>query len=189
MLETLISQLESLVHFSDDEIEILEDMIEEVSLKKGDHFLKIGHVCRHLAYIGSGLTMHYHLHDGIEIPVDFLGEGEWVSYLKSLTSRTASDMGIKTLEDTTLFRLSADNLNRLLEMQPAKVMKIKNYYTEQSFIKNTQHGADMAMLNAKQRYQKFVHENAGLHNRIPQYYIAAYLGIKAESLSRIRKGG
>jgi hypothetical protein len=88
-----------------------------------------------------------------------------------------------------LLRLSADNLDRLLEMEPAKVMKIKNYYTEQSFIKNTQHGADMAMLDAKQRYQKFVRENASLHNRIPQYYIAAYLGIKPQSLSRIRKEG
>ena len=189
MLETLISRLNALVHFSDNELEMLQSMIEEVSLKKGDHFLKIGQVCRYVAYIGSGLTMHYHLHDGIEIPVDFQGEGEWVSYLKSLMSRTASDMGIKTLEDTTLFRLSADSLDRLLEMEPAKVMKIKNYYTEQSFIKNTQHGADMAMLNAKQRYQKFVQENAGLHNRIPQYYIAAYLGIKPQSLSRIRKEG
>jgi CRP-like cAMP-binding protein len=189
MLEALISQLNSLAHFSDDEMNTLVDMVEKLSLKKGDHLLKIGQVCRHVAYIESGLTMHYHLHDGIEIPVDFQGEGEWVSYLKSLMSRTASDMGIKVLEDTTLFRLSADNLDRLVELQPAKVMKIKNFYTEQSFIKNTRHGADMAMLNAKQRYQKFVQENASLHNRIPQYYIAAYLGIKPQSLSRIRKEG
>jgi CRP/FNR family transcriptional regulator, anaerobic regulatory protein len=189
MLEALISQLNALVHFSDDELDRLKDMLEKVSLKKGDHFLKIGQVCRYMAYVESGLMMHYHLHDGIEIPVDFQGEGEWVSYLKSLMSGTASDMGIKTLEDVTLFRLSADNLNWLVEMEPAKVMKIKNYYTEQSFFKNTQHSADMAMLNAKQRYQKFVRENAALHNRIPQYYIAAYLGIKPQSLSRIRKEG
>lgn len=189
MLEALINQLNALVHFSDDEMDALKSVIEEVSLKKGDHLLKIGQVCHYVAYIESGLTMHYHLHDGIEIPVDFQGEGEWVSYLKSFMSKTASDMGIKTLEDTTLLRLSADNLDRLLAMEPAKVMKIKNYYTEQSFIKNTQHGADMAMLNAKQRYQKFVSENAALHNRIPQYYIAAYLGIKPQSLSRIRKEG
>jgi CRP-like cAMP-binding protein len=189
MLETMISQLNALVHFSDGEIDVLKDMIEEVSLKKGDHFLKIGQICHYVAYIESGLTMHFHLHDGIEIPVDFQGEGEWVSYLKSFMSRTASDMGIKALEDTTLLRLSADNLDRLVEMEPAKVMKLKNHYTEQSFIKNTQHGADMAMLNAKQRYQKFVRENAALHNRIPQYYIAAYLGITPQSLSRIRKEG
>jgi CRP-like cAMP-binding protein len=149
--------------------------------------LKIGQVCRHLSYIESGLTMHYHIHDGMEVPIDFQGETEWVTYLKSLMNKTVSDVGIKTLEDTRLYRLSSDSLDRLLEVEPAKVMMIKNYYTEQSFIKNTQHGADMAMLNAKQRYQKFVTENAALHNRIPQYYVAAYLGIKPQSLSRIRK--
>ncbi|HEX4850532.1 MAG TPA: Crp/Fnr family transcriptional regulator, partial [Puia sp.] len=159
------------------------------SLKKGDDILKIGQVCHHVSYIQSGLTMHYFLHDGIEIPVDFQGEGEWVSYLKSFMSRTISDMGIKTLEDTKLFRLSADNFQKLIDLDPGKVMKLKNFYTEQSFIKNTQHSADMAMLGAKERYQKFVNENPSLHNRIPQYYIAAYLGIKPQSLSRIRKEG
>ena len=43
------------------------------------------------------------------------------------------------------------------------------------------------MLDAKARYYKFMREKPGLINRIPQYYIAAYLGIKPQSLSRIRK--
>jgi len=51
------------------------------------------------------------------------------------------------------------------------------------------HGADLAMLSGKQRYYKFMQEKPHLINRIPQYYIAAYLGIKPQSLSRIRKEG
>jgi hypothetical protein len=50
-----------------------------------------------------------------------------------------------------------------------------------------QHGSDLAMLNAKQRYYKFMHESPEVINRVPQYYIAAYLGIKPQSLSRLRK--
>jgi hypothetical protein len=52
---------------------------------------------------------------------------------------------------------------------------------------NAQHSADLAMLNGKDRYYKFMKEKPHLINRIPQYYIAAYLGIKPQSLSRIRK--
>jgi ribosomal protein L10 len=52
---------------------------------------------------------------------------------------------------------------------------------------NAQHSADLAMLSGKERYYKFVKEKPHLINRIPQYYIASYLGIKPQSLSRIRK--
>ncbi|PWT78442.1 MAG: hypothetical protein C5B59_01780 [Bacteroidetes bacterium] len=187
VIEDLIQQMSSYVQFSEQERELLSESLEEITIIKGEHILRIGQVCHHLSLIESGLSMHYLLHDGVEIPVDFQGEGEWVAYLKSFMNRTASDMGIKVLEDTHLYRLSAEKFQKLMELDAGKVMKLKNYYTEQSFIKNTQHSADMAMLSAKERYQKFVNENPALHNRIPQYYIAAYLGIKPQSLSRIRK--
>lgn len=76
-------------------------------------------------------------------------------------------------------------MQKIAEIQP-KFLLLKNHYTEQSFISNTQHTADLAMLTAKQRYYKFVKENKDMVNRIPQYYIAAYLGIKPQSPSRIR---
>jgi CRP/FNR family transcriptional regulator, anaerobic regulatory protein len=54
----------------------------------------------------AGLMMYYKLNDGIEIPADFTIENEWLAYLKSFTTGTASDMYIKALEDTHLLVLS-----------------------------------------------------------------------------------
>jgi CRP-like cAMP-binding protein len=130
--------------------------------------------------------MHYKIIDGVEIPADFTKENEWVAYLKSFTNGTASDMSIKALENTQLLMLSNTAWNELLKIQP-NFMALKNYYTELSFIRNTEHTASLVSLNAKQRYYNFLKNHPALVNRIPQYYIAAYLGIKPQSLSRLRR--
>jgi CRP/FNR family transcriptional regulator, anaerobic regulatory protein len=186
MTEKLIAEMKSIADFSSTDIELFINSFEASFIPKGEYFLKEGQISRHLGYITSGLTMHYKLNDGIEIPADFTIENEWVAYLKSFTTGTASDMYIKALEDTHLLVLSNTALNALFSVQP-KFMALKNYYTEISFIRNTEHAASLAALNAKQRYYKFMKAHPALIQRVPQYYIAAYLGIKPQSLSRLRK--
>ncbi len=188
MYDKLICELKSICNFSDTDFENILGYLEEDFVAKGDHFLKEGEVSHYMGYIISGLTMHYKIHDGIEIPCDFTAEHEWTAYLKSFSGRTPADMAIKALEDTHVLKLSVTNFQKLLQLYPS-LMALKNYYTELSFIQITQHTADLAMLDAKQRYYKFMHEKPHLVNRLPQYYIAAYLGIKPQSLSRIRKEG
>jgi len=186
VLNQLISKIQLVDKFSDEDIDLITGYLTEDFIEKNGHFLNFGEVSRHVAFIGSGLAMHYRLHDGMEIPVDFTPEGEWIAYLTSFSQGTPSDMGIKALEDMRILRLSAVNMQLIFQAQP-KFMALKSFYTEVSFMSNAQHSADLAMLNAKQRYYKFMKEKPQLINRIPQYYIAAYLGIKPQSLSRIRK--
>jgi CRP-like cAMP-binding protein len=187
MVEALIQKMNKTVPLSDELAEMLRSCMKIVHLKKGDHFLRIGQISNHLAYIHQGLTMLYHLHDGKEIPMDFLAQGVWVAYLKSFTERTASDMAIRMLEDTTLLTLSKSDLQRLVETGPESILQLNLHYTTLSFMKVVQHTSDMSMLNASERYNKFIRENPSLINRIPLYLVAAYLGIKPQSLSRIRK--
>ncbi|TDH18076.1 Crp/Fnr family transcriptional regulator [Segetibacter sp. 3557_3] len=186
MSEHLIKQVQLIDNFTDQDISLFLGLLEGSYLLKGEHFLKEGQISRHFAFIIEGLTMLYQIQDGVEIPCEFIKENEWVGYLKSFSTASPSDMNIKALEDTKLLRISAENLTKLFHIQP-KFMLVKNYYTEYSFFTNAQHANDLSMLSAKQRYYKFIHENYDLSNRIPQYLIAAYLGIKPQSLSRLRK--
>lgn len=186
MPERLIKEIKAIDDFSGEDMSLFFSLLEEFSIAKGDHFVNIGQVSHHVAYITSGLAMHYSIHDGIEIPIDFTQENQWLAYLKSFTTQTPADIAIKALEDTSVLRLSAANMQKLFSQQP-KFMSIRNHYTELSFMNYAQHGADLAMLSAKQRYHKFVQEKPDLLNRVPQYLIAAYLGIKPQSLSRLRK--
>jgi CRP-like cAMP-binding protein len=186
MLDTLIQKIKSIGSFTDEEIDFFTGKLDEVFIAKGDHFLEDGQVSRHLGYVVSGLMMYYKVYEGVVIPCDFAAEQEWLGYLNSFTNKTPADMNIKALEDTRLLRLSADNFEKLYQFQP-KFMRLKDHYTELSLTANTRHTANLAMLTAKQRYYKFMQEKPDLLKRVPQYYIAAYLGIKPQSLSRIRK--
>ena len=186
MTEKLISEIRTIADFSTADIDLFLSSFTETFFAKGEHFLAEGKVSKHLGYIKSGLMMHYKIIDGIEIPADFTKENEWIAYLKSFSTGTASDMSIKAIEDTHLLTMSNTAMNELFSKQP-KFMALRNYYTELSFIRNTEHTTALATLNAKQRYYKFMKDHPDLINRVPQYYIAAYLGIKPQSLSRLRK--
>jgi CRP/FNR family transcriptional regulator, anaerobic regulatory protein len=188
ILDLLIKKIQLVDKFLADDIDLFAGYLTEDSIAKNDHFLNFGEISRHVAFIGAGLAMHYKLYDGMEIPIDFSPEGEWIAYLTSFSQGTPSDTGIKALEDMRILKLSASNMQLLFQAQP-KFIALKSFYTEASFMSNAEHGADLAMLNGKERYNKFMKEKPHLINRIPQYLIAAYLGIKPQSLSRIRKQG
>ena len=178
-----ISQLENC---SDDEFDVLVSKSEIVNLNKGEFFLKEGQISNHMAFIDKGLAMYYKIVDGVEIPFDFAIESQWLAYLKSFTHRTPSDMNIKVLEDTTLFTFEAGKLQELMTSHP-KFLALRSYNVEKSLADVAQHGANLATLDAKQRYYQLMKDKPYLINRVPQYYLAAYLGIKPQSLSRIRK--
>jgi CRP-like cAMP-binding protein len=115
-------------------------------------------------------------------------EGDWISSLKSFTSGNPTEVAIKALEDSWILEISADQTRQLFESSPRWLL-FKNHLMQHVFFNITRHNADFAMLDAKKRYYKFMLEKPDLFNRIPQYCIAAYLGITPQSLSRIRKEG
>jgi|SRR5450432_480370 len=186
MTDRLTDELQKIDTFSREEIDILDGYLVKKFIRKGDHFLSPGQVSRHIAFIDSGLMMHYSLYDGIEIPCNFSLEGEWMGSLKSFNSGAPTEVAIKALEDTWIRKISAEDTQQLFLSSPRWLL-FKNHLVQQVFFNITQHNADLAMLDAKSRYYKFMREKPGLFNRVPQYNIAAYLGIKPQSLSRIRK--
>lgn len=188
MSDRLIDDLQKIDHFSDEEIDMLHGFLARKFIRKGDHFLNLGQVSRHIAFIDSGLMMHYSMHDGVEIPCNFSLEGEWMGSLKSFTSGSPTEFAIKALEDAWIREISAEQTQKLFLSSP-RWMNFKNHLMQLAFFNMTQHNADLAVLDAKARYYKFMQEKPGLLNRLPQYHIAAYLGITPQSLSRIRKEG
>ncbi len=186
MTDRLIDELKKIESFSDEEIDQLQCLLVKKFIPKGDHFLNLNQVSRHIAFIDSGLTLHYSLHDGIEIPCNFSMEGNWMGSLKSFDSGSPTEVAIKALEDLWIREISVEHTQQLFDSS-SRWLRFKNHLLQDVFFNITQHNADLAMLDAKERYYKFMREKPGLFNRIPQYYIAAYLGITPQSLSRIRK--
>ncbi|MDN3676079.1 Crp/Fnr family transcriptional regulator [Flavobacterium paronense] len=186
MVDKLIAEINTITDFSKEDITLFIEALEEKTIPKGEHFLKEGQISTRFGYLTSGLMMYYKIIEGNEVPSDFALEHDWVVSLKSYTTGSASDMNIKALEDTRLFTLSNIKMDELLAIQP-KFMALRSYYTELSFIRISRQTYNLTTLDAKQRYYKFMTDYPELIKRVPQYHIAAYLGIKPQSLSRIRK--
>lgn len=186
MFDNLRRNINQVEVFPDEDFNILVSNLEVVHLNKGEYFLKEGQISNHIAFVEKGLAMYYKIVDGTEIPLDFAIENQWLAYLKSFTNRTASDMNIKVLEDTTLFTLEANRMQALMTHHP-KFLALRSFNVERSLADVAQHSANLATLDAKQRYYQLMKDKPYLINRVPQYHLAAYLGIKPQSLSRIRK--
>ena len=118
MNERLIHQLQKIDNFSDKEIDMLQSKLIDKFIRKGDHFLHLEQVSRHVAFIDTGLMMHYSLHDGVEIPCNFSLEGDWMGSLKSLTSGSPTEVAIKALEDSCIREISAEHLQHLFHLSP-----------------------------------------------------------------------
>lgn len=188
MADRLIDDLQKIDSFTNQEIDKLLSYLVKKFIRKGDHFLNLAQVSRHIAFIDSGLMMHYSLHDGIEVPCNFSFENDWMGSLKSFESGAPTEFAIKALEDTWIREMSVTHVQQLFQ-QSHRWLHFKNHLVQLMFFNITQHNADLATLDAKARYSKFMQEKPHLLQRVPQYYIAAYLGIKPQSLSRIRKEG
>ena len=108
MTDRLIHEIQKIDTFSDEDIDVMQGFLVNKLIRKGDHFLNLGQVSRYVAFIDSGLMMHYSLHDGVEIPCNFSLEGDWMGSLKSFTSGSPTEVAIKALEDTNILEISAE---------------------------------------------------------------------------------
>ncbi len=187
MQELKLANLLRQEKFNAVEITSFVEKFEVVTLRKGDHILKEGQICTFLGFVDKGLLIYYNLsEDGDEKICDFAVENQWVTQYQSMSTGSKSLLSIKALEPTILLKISYQNLINIAE----KIPRIETYYKKMidnflfTMVGRTN---DFQNLVAEERYSKFVKENPQLIQRLPQYYLASFLGIAPQSLSRIRK--
>lgn len=178
---------ENNLHISTEDIDqLVNDNFRTVELSKGDFLLKEGQYCQHASLLEQGLFMYYHIIDGQEVALDFAIERDWISYIKSVSQGIPADINIKALEDSKVHMLSIDKMEALFQVLP-QFIQIKMNAMEKSFTEIAAYNVRLNTLTVEEHYQHLVENKKEWLNRIPQYYIASYLGVKPQSLSRIRK--
>ncbi|MCH8568878.1 MAG: Crp/Fnr family transcriptional regulator [Balneolales bacterium] len=167
--------------------EIILRFFDTSSLAENEHLLEQGFICRKVAFVESGILMYYRTdQEGREVICDFAQERDWATQYKSFSTQTPSPFGIKALEKTTVKTLSIESLQALNKEFPEFEIFARKII-ENEFFDSINKNTAFQTLNAEQRYEQFIAEFPGLIHRVPQYYIASYLGIAPQSLSRIRK--
>lgn len=162
-------------------------LIEPRTFGKKEFLVREGDFCDEVYFIESGACYSYIMDDaGDRHVVQFALEGHWISDLYSFFSQQKAIYSIETLEPTTVLVMTRDNFKKACDEISSfdrffRVL-IQNAYVSVQYRLAKSHSED-----AELRYAEFSKENTELASRIPQYLIASYLGIKPQSLSRIRK--
>jgi CRP-like cAMP-binding protein len=182
----LIKKIKQYIQLSDHDIPVIESLFTERVLAKGGLILQEGKICRELGFINKGLVCYYVTQDGNEVVHNFGKENEFICNYDSLINKTASQKNIIALESTELLVISFDNLQKLYETIPAGE-KFGRLLLEDVYTDAIKHIISFYTDSPQKRYDEFVHQHKDLVQRVPQYYIASYIGIKPQSLSRIRK--
>lgn len=185
-MSLLVPAIKKFISINADEEMILNGLFKPVTLRQGEHWLEEGQLCRYVGFIETGLVRYYMNDDGNQKTLYFNKEGEFVSNYQSFIPRQPSNTSIQAIEDTFLQVISYENLQRLYATI-REGEKLGRLAIEQVFLSSMQQLKSFYKDSPADRYQQFLRSYPDLAQRIPQYYIASYVGIKPQSLSRIRK--
>ncbi len=163
----------------------MQEVLTVKQIKKGGYLIKEGQVCNHVSFINRGLVRLFYNSNGKDISVGFLPENNYVSEYESFLTRLPATQNIDALTDTEVIDLSYDNMQPLYKHYPV-FQEFGRKMAEALFIMLNQRNTALLVLSPEQRYCHMVIET-NLHQIVPQYMLASFIGITPEHLSRIRK--
>lgn len=160
--------------------------LSEKTFKSGEFFLERGKISRNIAFIEKGLFRLFYINDGKEITNCFCRENTITSSYKSLITQEKSGMAIQAVEDSKLIVLSYDSLQKLFN-KDLFWQQVGRLAAENEYVVSESHNRFLTDLSATDRYLEILNNDEELLQRVPLTYLASYLQIAPETLSRIRK--
>jgi CRP-like cAMP-binding protein len=185
MYDQLKNQCRQIVPLSDEELELIDTYFECRAISKKEYVLRDNKVCNFIAFIANGSIRHFHTKDGVEKTCDISFENSWVTDFQSFTHNTVCIMNLQAMEDTTVFMIRKENLFKLYR-ECSKYETFGRLMAEQVAQRATEIAMSLSSDKPEERFQNLLKKQPDLFQRVPQKYIANFLGISPESLSRIR---
>lgn len=154
-------------------------------VEKGTYLLREGEICKHLYFICKGAIRGYTKEGTKEVTTWITAENEMVTSIRGLSMQHPSLENIQAIEPCDLIVAHYDALQYLYK-QHIEVNIVGRKLLEQYYSDAEERAFISRIPNAGKRYQHFLETKSNLANRIPLKYIASFLGMTIETLSRIR---
>ena len=171
---------------SDHEKTVIEQHAVIKSLPKGASLLREGEAVRMNFFVLKGCIRQYYLADGQENTSNFFTEDDWIMPSVHHSRNGLSAYYLECLEETQLVVADNERGNAMLREFP-EFQQIAQEVLEQEIMRQQHALAKYINESAEQRYLSMQESRPDLINRLPQYLIASYIGVKPEPLSRIRR--
>jgi CRP-like cAMP-binding protein len=168
-----------------DELDILESVLIPMKFAKGDIILKEGDVCHNIYWVQKGLVRQYYYKNNKELTEYMAAENTIVMSIESLFKEKPSMQVIQALEPTIVYVLPKAELEAVA-MRSVNIQILYRKILEESLIISQQRADMLRFESALDRYQKLVKSSPQLVLRAPLVYIASYLQMTPETLSRVR---
>ena len=173
------------VDLSDAEMEVVTSRFNKKTIKRNGYLLRQGDICRDLVFVSKGCLRLYYIKNDVEISVWFSFQDSSSIEINSFISETASNYFIQAIEDTEVLFLSKAALKRLYRILPATHEFMRKYW-EDVVLNLLNRFTALQNDPAEQRYLDLLNKT-DLLNKLPQKYLASFIGVTPTSLSRIRK--
>ncbi len=168
-----------------EELDLLESILVPLKFAKNEMILREGETCTNIYWVVKGLVRQYYYKNGKELTEYMASENTIVMCIESLFREQPTHLQIKALEPTIMIALPKAELEAVA-MKSVNIQILFRKILEESLILS-QHHADMLRFeSAQDRYAKLVKNQPQLVLRAPLVYIASYLQMTPETLSRVR---
>jgi CRP-like cAMP-binding protein len=187
MYELFFQKLNEKVSFNQEEQDIIRNYLTPKKLRKRQYLLQEGDICKFIAFVEKGTLRAYSVDDkGNEHIIQFALEGWTISDLYSFMTGEPATYNIDALEDSELVLISKSAQEEILKKCP----KYETYTRLQltgAYLAMQKRLTSIISLPLEERYNNFMKLYPNIVQRVPQHMIASYMGLKPETLSRLRK--
>jgi len=184
--DILIDSLRQITILQPEEEQLFRQAFKPYTLKKNDYFLQSTNVNHWLGFLCKGLVRYFVFRNDEEATLEFTKEGEFIADYGSFISKEPSLQNIQALEDCELLVIEYEELQKLYNVS-RNANLLGRVIIEHRFIIMVNQLLTVHRYNPEDRYRYFLKHYKDLTQRIPQYLIASFVGVKPQSLSRIRK--
>ncbi|PZP50299.1 MAG: Crp/Fnr family transcriptional regulator [Pseudopedobacter saltans] len=187
MYESILSNIQKYVSLTESEQSQLCEILQYKTYEKKKILLREGEICKFEYYIVKGCMRTFYVNEsGVEVTIQFGLEDWWVSDVCSFSEQSPSRLFVECLEDCEVLMLTPTTKETLLKTIP----KLERYF--RLLVQKHMNALQNRLINtismsATARYLEFISTYPTVQFRVPQYYIASYLGVSAEFVSKIRK--
>ena len=186
MTKNFIEFISRITTFTDEEMQLAKSLFKEHRLKRGEFWVKEGEIKSDLVFINKGMLRTYFMKGEIEKTFDLVIENQIITSANCYSLGLPSNYFIQAVEDTFLATISKDDLEKLFSQTP-KWERVGRIVAEAYTVEQEDRIRSFVADTAQERYENLAKNQPALIQRTPQIYLANYLGITPQSLSRLRR--
>lgn len=186
MQNKLINYFSKFIKLTEEETIALTESMVIKEVRKGDFLLKEGQRNTDTFFVLTGLVRQYKLTNGEEITTNFFNEGQWIISLTSFSEDTIATDFLVCEEPTFIVVGNEQKAQEIFKKFP-RLETTSRTVMESVFAEQQKILTSYLTDSPEHRYLKLLKDRPDIFQRVPLYQIASYIGVKPESLSRIRK--